>query len=114
MYSGTWVLGSPTLGVRSLTMLSELAYTPAQPKWWVMPMRWVIWPLIIIGLKRLVITESTTAEPRLFHTRTLSPGLMPFSSASSGESSMNWVGMDSMSAGHMRVWPPVCQCSTTE
>ena len=39
---------------------------------------------------------------------------MPFSTANSSLISTNWEGMDSTSAGHRRVWPPVCQCSVTE
>ena len=95
-------------------MLSLVPNTPAQPKWCVRPTRCWMLPSTVRGLSRLVTNASTTTEPRLFHTRTLSPASMPFSAASSSEISTNWAGIASTSAGQARDWPPVCQCSVTE
>ena len=88
LYSGTQQFGSPTFGGRSFTM-SPVAYSPAQPKWCVMPTWCTVSPLTVNGLKRGVTRAITSTEPRLLRTRTFSPFLMPFSSASSSDISTN-------------------------
>jgi hypothetical protein len=88
LYSGVWMLASPTLGVRVLARCPFLA-TPTKPQWMGMPTVSTSLPATLRVGMRLVTTALALIWPRLDLTVTLSPFLMPFLAASASEISTN-------------------------
>src|SRR5581483_5331719 len=102
----SWMLtlGSPTRAVSVFT--TSPVTTPSQPQCQGIPTWWITLPSTWKGRRRRVTSARARISPRGVITRTQSVFRIPFSPASSGESSMKSSGMSSVSHGFQRLMAP--------